>query len=424
VTGGSDPLNPACLTSGETELPASPSTSDPCQGPFVTPEGTKPSGLLKGGAGEVFIPRLSADGYTVAFVSQEPPVALGQDFGHAQDGQQSDLYVANMHAGLTRDQALIPLTEIAGGGTAGTAPIYDFDISPDGDQVAFTTRRTQFPLGSPAYVTAPQAEPGMNELFDADLADDTLTRVTRGYEGGPSEHTHVTKPAGQDPYEENGDGALSPSFSASGDILAFTSTASNLVYGDGNTPPSNEPGGTLDGSDAFAVERMVFPTTSTPNEVSSAPGLTLEPGWNIGVTAVSRPNGSVLLYVQAPGAGTLRAGAQSAVVIQSARAARRGRRASAAPARERGHIATRTVATRDATAHGAGLTMLTLALAPVYRSLAGGAGGLSATVTLTFIAPGHPALRDTIPVTFLRNSRKASRRHKGRVGTDRRRLSR
>ncbi len=59
---------------------------------------------------------------------------------------------------------------------------------------------------------------------------------------------------------------------------------------------------------------MVFPATSDPQEASPAPDPTLEPGWNIGVTALSRPNGSVLLYVQAPGAGTLRAGAQGTVV--------------------------------------------------------------------------------------------------------------
>ncbi len=39
----------------------------------------------------------------------------------------------------------------------------------------------------------------MNELFDADLADDTLTRVTQGYEGGPSEHSHLTKPVAAGP---------------------------------------------------------------------------------------------------------------------------------------------------------------------------------------------------------------------------------
>ncbi len=402
VTGGSDPQNPACVASGETSLPATPSPSDPCQGPFATPEGPTPPGILAGGAGSDFVPRLSADGYTVAFVSQEPLASLGENFGRGALGQSSDLYVADMHAGLTRDEALTQLTELTGGGAAGTASISDFDISPAGDEVAFTTRRTQFPLGSPAYVTAPAAEPGMNELFDADLRDSTLTRVSHGYEGGPSEHAHLSKPAGQDPYENEGDGALAPSFSASGNILAFSSTASNLVWGDGNTPPA-ENGGTLDGSDAFAVSRVIFGSTPTSQYVSSPPGPSLTPAWSLGVSALSRPNGSVLLYVQAPGSGALRAGAQSAVVVASARGAHAAHRTlHASRARVKETVLTRTVATHATETKGAGLATLTLTLAPFYAALARERGGLSATVTVTFTAPGHPTLSAGIPVTFLR----------------------
>ncbi len=98
----------------------------------------------------------------------------------------------------------MPLTELAGGegaGLADTAPIVDFDISPDGLQVAFTTVRTRFPLGFPAFVSTPAAEPGMNELFDADLADGTLTRVTHGYQGADEagEHAHIRPPPAKTP---------------------------------------------------------------------------------------------------------------------------------------------------------------------------------------------------------------------------------
>ena len=403
ITGGPDPANPACAASGETVLPGAASSSDPCQGPFATPEGELPGIWAGGGFGELQ-PRLSADGYTVAFTAQAPLVSLGNDFGTSPFGRPSDLYVANMHEGLTRDQALTQLTSGAEGDVATEGPILDFDISPDGGQVAFTTQRTQFPLGSPAYVSAPAGEPGMDELFDADLADDTLTRVTQGFEGGPSEHPHIAVATGRDVYAY-GDGALSPSFSDNGIELAFSSTASNLVYGDGNTPPAGSSDGPFDGSDAFVVSRILFPATPTPQYVSGAPEPPLAPVWNLGVTALSRTNGSVLLYVRAPGAGTLRAGAQSAVVIQSPRPVRKARRASAARARERGRVATRTVATRATDPKGAGLETLTLALAPIYRSLAGERGGLSATVTVTFAAPGHATLRERIPVTFLRKSR-------------------
>jgi len=414
VTGGSDPGNPACVASGEGSLPASPSLSDPCQGPFVVEEQGNPRGIINENGGQTgdSVPRLSADGYTMAFVSQAPLATSGENFGRPKTGQESDLYVVNMHLGLTRDQALTPLTELAGGegaGLADTAPIFDFDISPDGSQVAFATVRTRFPLGFPAFVSTPAGEPGMNELFDADLADGTLTRLTHGYQGTDeaSEHAHLPAVAGEDPYKEQpGDGALSPSFSTDGDVLAFSSTASNLVFGDGNAPPLGLPKtGSFDGSDAFVLSRVLFGSTPTPQEVSSAPEPALTPAWDLGVTALSRANGSVLLYVEAPGSGTLRVEAQSAVVIQSARTARAGRHtrhASASRALERGRVLTRTVATRETDARGAGLTMLTLTLSPLYRSLADERGGLSAAVILTFTAPGHPTLHESIPVTFLR----------------------
>ncbi len=72
----------------------------------------------------------------------------------------------------------------------------------------------------------------------------------------------------------------------------------------------------------------------------------------------------------------------------------------------------------------AGLTTLTLTLAHSYAGLADERGGFSATVTVTLTAPGHPTLRETIPLTFLHKSRKASHRHKGRIGTTRRRSRR
>jgi hypothetical protein len=430
VTGGSDPASPACVASGAGALAPDHSPADPCQGPFVVEEQGNPRGILNEAGGQTgdFVPRLSADGYTVAFVSQAPLATLGENFGRGKTGQESDLYVADMHPGLTREQALTPLTELAGGedaGLAATAPIFDFGVSPGGDQVAFATRRTRFPLGSPALVSTPAGEPGMNELYDADLANHTLTRVTHGY-GGPdeaSEHPHPPVVAGEDPYRQQpGDGALSPSFSDDGETLAFSSTASDLVFGDGNAPSSGAPlVGSSDGSDAFLLARVRFGVAPPTQYVSSAPEPTLAPVWDIGVTASSRPDGSVLLFLQAPGAGTARASARSAVVVASARAARTGRRTRrgrvSAGGRESRTVATRTMAIRTAAARGAGLMTLTLALAPRYAKLARERGGLSATATVTFTAPGHPTLRKSIPVTFLRKvepSRSRASKRRGR----------
>jgi hypothetical protein len=401
VTGGSDPANPACSASGETALSGNASSSDPCQGPFSTFVESNP-GTWTGGLGDA-LPRLSADGYTVAFLADAPLVALGSNFGRGENN--SDLYVADMHEGLTRVQALRPLTELASGDNtnlATNAPIVDLGISADGSKVAFTTKRTVFPLGSPAYVSAPAAVPGMVELFDIDLADDTLTRVTHGFEGGASEHPHNPRPTGEDPYSQPADGALSPSYSSSGETLAFSSTAANLVFGDGNTPPLGHESKIFDGSDAFVVARELFGSTPTGSYVSSAPpGPAITPTWRLGVTAFSRRDGSVVLDVMTPAAGTLKASAKSGVILTSRRRGSHGRRAK---------VAIRAVATRAGHSSGAGLVTLTLQLAHGYTALASKHGGLSSTVSLLFASAGRPTLREAVDVTFLRRARTPAKR--------------
>jgi hypothetical protein len=419
VTGGSDPANPACAASGETVLPEPASSSDACQGPFATPHDANP-GIWAGDIGDA-VPQLSANGMTVAFLATATLLARGSDFGVGLGEAPSDLYVADMHEGLTRDQALRALTEFSSANRqdlSENAPIVDLGVSPDGTQVAFTTARTEFPLGSPAYVSAPAPEPGLLELLDADLANDTLTRVTHGFEGGASEQPHPEVEAGRDPYGVEA-GALSPSFSADGDTLAFSSTASNLAYGDGNTPP-DESSTTFDGSDAFAVERRTFSPAPTPQAISSAPaGPALLPAWGMGVTARSLPNGSVRLYIQTPGIGKLSAAAQSAVAVRVrlARAARgrsRGARGSARGVRVSTVIATRKVATAVTTARSSAgeILTITLTLAKSYSALAGKPGGLSATVSVLFVAQGHPALRESVPVTFLRVTKPHPAKHR------------
>jgi len=395
VTGGSDPANPLCAASGETQLTQPPTLSDPCQGPFDSAgAGASPPGIWTNGTTEDYLPRLSADGMKVAFLSNAREIAGGEEFNSAESSD--DLYVINMADGLTRVQALRRLTELAGGNfsdPARVAPIVDLGVSPDGAQIAFSTERTVFPLGAPAFVSAPAAAVGMVELFDVDLADETLTRVTQGYEGQPSE-----APSGTPGLTD------SPSFSTDGDLLAFSSNAENLVYGEGNQA-----------GNAFVVPRLQFASTPTPEYLSSVANPSFTPVWELGVTALSGSSGSVLLYVQAPGSGTLRAGAQSAVVTRSALIARTGHRARHSALRERlgGTVATRTVATRETDAQGAGLQMLTLTLAARYRSLALEPGGLSATVTVIFTSPGRPALRESIPVTFLRKTKRSkARSHK------------
>jgi hypothetical protein len=114
----------------------------------------------------------------------------------------------------------------------------------------------------------------------------------------------------------------------------------------------------------------------------------------------------VRLYVEVPGAGTLRAVASGAVAVRSARSsrsARATRHRKAANAHARQTVLTRNVAatTLAGDAGGGGLTTLVLTLSPSYRSLAARSGGLSATASVTFTAAGHPVLQQSIAVSFL-----------------------
>jgi hypothetical protein len=427
VSGGSDPANPACAASGETDLPEVPSLSNPCQGPFATIRGfgiwTNANGV------ESAVPQLSADGNTVAFIAQAPLVALGSDFGVTPESRNGDLYIADMQEGLTRVQALTPLTELASGNESAlstNASIIDFGISPDASQVAFTTMRTQFPLGSPAFVSAPAAVPGMVELFDVDLGDDTLTRVTHGYDGGPSESPHEEATSKEDQYVEvgSGDGALSPSFSNNGDLIAFASTASNLVFGDGNTPPLTKVGSTVsDGSDVFVVPRETFLSAAAPQSISSAPAEARPTTpWRLGVTAVSLADGAVRLYLEVPGAGSLRAVAGSQMLLRSSHSAHKTKSSDHAAhgARAKAKVVTRDVAAARAAsdASAGGFTILTLSLSASYRSLSARAGGLPATVRVSFTAPGHQTLHESVAVRFRRRSATHAAHHAARGRED------
>ncbi len=419
VTGGSDPEAPACATSGQVALvEGSDTASDPCQGPFVREEatGAKGGGLIKGPSDDD-TPRLSRNGEDVVFGANARLVAEGSDFDRGEAGNPTDLFLVSMQPGLTRTQAITPLTE-AGTETseAQSAEVTDFEISPDGLQVAFSTIRTLFVLGQPTLVSIASPEVGIGELYDADLANGTLTRVTHGYEGEgeQSQQPHPIVTQGGDPYKAVGEpnelGALTPDFSGDGKQLVFTSTAANLIYGDGNspaTPVSCCQAG--DGSDVFEVTRSQFLPEPTPQSVSPPPLTVIVPAWRLGATAQARADGSVALYVEVPGAGRLQVAAQGGIVLTQ-RGTRHGRRS-----RRRRILATRTVAEGKATetAPAGGLMEIVVRLQSRYASLAGRSGGLPASLGVTFASPGRPTLEQTLAVAFRRTLRarkaKASR---------------
>ena len=396
VTGGSDPTSEACLNSHELQLTEPATLLDPCQGPFDPHHsvGGGENGTWTGGTAEDYLPQLSADGMTVAFLSNAREVASGEELKAVESS--SDIYIVDMRSGLTRVAAMRRLTELAGGSlsnVARTAPIVDLGISPDGSEVAFSTLRTVFPLGSPAYVSVPAAVVGPAELFDIDLASDTLTRVTEGYEGQASEVTPGATTA-----------TTSPSFSSDGDLLAFSSNSDNLVYGDGNKA-----------ADAFVVRRERFASSPPTQEVSPQPLLApLAPRWLLQATARSRRDGSVLVDVSVPGAGTLKAGARAAVRVRVLAGSRGDHARRASHGRRRTIVAMRTVAGRLAHSRAFGLVALTLSLGRRYAALAGSRGGLSATIELSFSAAGHRTARISVPATFVRSSARHRSIAKGR----------
>ena len=387
--------------SGETQLSSPATLADPCQGPFETEGGHEGSatGLWTGGTSFDYLPRLSANGMIVALLVNAREIASGEEISAAQ--RSDDLYVVNMSDGLTRVAATRRLTEIAGASSGnGTSPIVDLGVSPGGDQIALSSERTFFPLGSPTYVSPPAGAARAVELYDVDLEDDTLTRVTQGFEGGPSEG-----PTGRG-HEPSFTG--SPSFTTDGNVLAFSSNSTNLVYGDGNKS-----------SDAFVVDRRVFTSSSPVSEISPAPASpALAAAWTLQATAFSRRDGTVLLEVLVPGAGTLRAGAQGAVRVRAT--ARRastsagGKRRATHRARARVTVQTRTVASALKRPGEASLVPVTLKLARPYSALARVRGGFSANVLLSFSATGHPALRDALAVSFAGPVHKTHARHSKR----------
>lgn len=138
----------------------------------------------------------------------------------------------------------------------------------------------------------------------------------------------------------------------------------------------------------------------------------------------------MLLYVEVPGAGTLRASAQSRVRVRSARRAAHGSRLHSGTVTS---LATRVVASARTAApvSSEGLVPLTLTLTRAYSSLASVSGGLSAALNVSFTAPGRPALRASLEVTFARTARakvskrskQASKRRKGHASARRARVS-
>ncbi len=354
-------------------------------------------------------PQLSADGRTVAILSTQP--AVGQDPACTQtcsSNVSANAYVVSMAPGLSRSLAVTRLTEWASEDFTNDSlagPLESIAISPEGNRVAFVTRRVVFPYSPPALITPQLSGAASEQLYLGDLTDGTLQLVSSGY----------------DDQAANGV-VISPSFSAGDGPIAFASSATNLVYGAFSD--------TEGGSEVFTTTEVKPPAVPGVETISPPPANPdITPEWVIGTSVTARRDRSVLLDVSVPGAGTLKVAARASVPAppsgraagrRRARQARLGRQARLARLGRQGRqgrrrtaaalVVARTVAAASARPRVAGVTRLRLVLAKRYRSLVMRAHGLYATVQVTFTQPGRPKLSERLPVDFIQVKPKAEKR--------------
>lgn len=311
VTGLADLDDPACPSGGS--VTSDPQATGPCYGPLAdTDQGFSDIGSLA--------PALSADGWTVAFVSGAAPrPAIAVD-------PALDVYLTSMRPGVSRKAGTRTVTK---GTTAQNAlangDIASVALSADGSRVLVVTSRSQFLAPTPPQVTDPRTAPGGSELYLIDLAKGETRRM-------------LFTPGGGDV-----DGSVAPNaqLSADGRVAAFTASSTNLIAGDAN-----------DVSDAFAVAETDDPANAPPPiGGGDAPiDITVDSGGGdaLHARASSAADGSLLLRVAVPKAGTLGAVAVTDVAAKAkAKAktkAKRGR-----PARARRVAAARARAKRRGT---------------------------------------------------------------------------
>jgi len=312
------------------------------------------------------VPQLSADGRLVALI------------GNPTDA--TNVFLVDMRDGLSRTAAVRQLTreapisasEGSGGinsekNVALDGHFFDLALSPDGRRIAFATARQRFPLAPPNLIGSLPSTVGLVELYLIDLEAETLERVTHGV-GGLAEASLPGSPV-------NGNGATAPSFG--GDLIAFDSTAANLVAGDGN-----------EAGDAFTVEDAEAPRVAGATSISAAPPARKRHSrWRLRLSAFSLPDGSVRLVALVPAGGGLHAG-----VAGRPGAVRRTRRLAGAKAHAR----------------AGGPVALRLELPRRYRALVRSHEGVYANARVTFHRRGRRTLHGQVQVRF--HAHRAKRR--------------
>jgi Tol biopolymer transport system component len=350
--------------------------ADPFPYPDLTTKGeflNKADGWL-GVAGIDGVPQLSADGRTVALIGNPT--------------EATNVFLVDMEEGLGRRQAVRQLTrEVPINAFEGSAGInseknipldghvFDLAISADGRRVAFATARQRFPLAPPNLIGSPPSTVGAVELYLVDLEGETLERVTHG-DGGAGEPSLPASVGGIG--AGVGFGASAPSFG--GGLVAFASTASNLVPGDGN-----------EASDAFTVEDDEAPRLAGAASISPPPAPRRRPSrWGLRLSAFSLPDGSVRLVAVVPARGVLHAGI----------AAEQG---------DRPH--SHRLAAAGAHARSDGPVALRIELPRRYRSLVDSEEGVYAMARVSFHRHGRRTLHGSLQVRF--HAHRSKRRGRG-----------
>lgn len=113
-------------------------------------------------------PSLSADGRTIAFVSEASNLLDGNDDGITDTNGRLDVFVRHLHTGVT-------VLVSAAGTDAGDNASFRPAISADGRYVAF---------GSDASDLAAEDNPNITDVFRRDLASDEIVLVSAAQDGG------------------------------------------------------------------------------------------------------------------------------------------------------------------------------------------------------------------------------------------------
>jgi hypothetical protein len=388
-------------------FPTSPAFG-PTVGSFSQPLGFAAGSVLRPNLSQMSAatPQLSADGQTVAVTSTAPatdaiPSYAGGVAAPSTNPFSDDVYVVDMAGGESRTEAVTRVTQWATNDfddLPSAGQILSLAISPEGDRVAFTTRRVVFPHSPPALITAQLSQAAFPQMYVANLADGTLELVTTGFDALPA-NGYVD----------------SASFSANDGPMAFASAATNLVYG-AQSDYQN-------GDEVFTTTEIKPPGTPMVQVIGPPPpNPTISPEQKISTSVGRAADGSVLLDVSVPGSGALSAIAKAAVPrTATAKFTRRphqrrdrasrvhaSARASAARGRSRrggrtraGDVVTETIASASASSAGPGVIELQLTPAPRYDAVIDAGRGLYAIVTISFRISAGVKLTEAVPVDFV-----------------------